>query len=160
MCWAKQSSSAPRDGSVDNIDLPHEQLLPRDWPFLILIVLFLGNCSIFDVELWGILDGLKLIQRRGHSNVVIHLDSLEVAKAIYGSVLKISNSALIRRIHRILSQESQWTLRYIRREENQCAEYLTKLAFERKEDLQLVETFPDVVLDFLKSDKERNFCTS
>ncbi|MBA0577767.1 hypothetical protein Golob_024422 [Gossypium lobatum] len=67
---------------------------------------FLGYCSIFYVELWGILDGLKLIQRRGHSNVVIHLDSLEVAKAIYGSVLKISNSALIRRIHRILSQKS------------------------------------------------------
>lgn len=35
---------------------------------------FLGNCLIFYVELWGILDGLKLIQRRGHSNVVIHAD--------------------------------------------------------------------------------------
>ncbi|MBA0575847.1 hypothetical protein Golob_024705, partial [Gossypium lobatum] len=107
MCWAKQSSLAPRD------------------------------------ELWGILDGLKLIQRRGHSNVVIHSDSLEVVKAFHGNVSKISDSALIRRIHRILSQESHWTLRYIPREENQCADYLAKLAFERKEDLQLVETPPD-----------------
>ncbi|MBA0641643.1 hypothetical protein Goklo_026174 [Gossypium klotzschianum] len=121
---------------------------------------FLRNCLIFDVELWGILDGLKLIQRKGHSNVVIHSDSLEVVKAFHGNVSKISNSALIRRIHRILSQESDSTLRYIPREENQCDDYLAKLAFERKEDLQLVETPPDAVLDFLKSDKERNFCIS
>ncbi|MBA0747512.1 hypothetical protein Gogos_004423 [Gossypium gossypioides] len=39
---------------------------------------FIGNCLIFHAELWGILDGLKLIQRRGHSNVVIHSDSLKV----------------------------------------------------------------------------------
>ncbi|MBA0676213.1 hypothetical protein Goari_017712, partial [Gossypium aridum] len=129
-------------------------------PFLIPMVLFLRNCLIFDAELWGILDGLKLIQRRGHSNVVIHSDSLEVVKAFHGNVSKISNSALIRRIHHILSQESHWALRYIPREENQCADYLAKLAFERKEDLQLVKIPPDAVLDFLKSDKERNFCIS
>ncbi|KAH1072470.1 hypothetical protein J1N35_024798, partial [Gossypium stocksii] len=27
---------------------------------------FLGKCSIFDIELWDILDDLKIIQRRGH----------------------------------------------------------------------------------------------
>ncbi|MBA0693818.1 hypothetical protein Goari_004165 [Gossypium aridum] len=124
------------------------------------MVLFIGNCSIFDAELWGILDGLKLIQRRGHSNVVIHSNSLKVVKAIHGNVSKISNFALIRRIHRILSQESQWILRYIPREENQCADYLAKLAFEKKEDLQQVETPPDAMLEFLKVDKERNFSTS
>ncbi|KAK5772545.1 hypothetical protein PVK06_048834 [Gossypium arboreum] len=32
---------------------------------------YLGKCSIFYVELWGILDGLKLIQRRGHDKVII-----------------------------------------------------------------------------------------
>ncbi|MFQ6629322.1 hypothetical protein Gotur_007825 [Gossypium turneri] len=47
----------------------------------------------------------------------------------------MSNSTPIGRIHRILSQASQWTLRYILREENQSADYLAKLAFERKEDL-------------------------
>ncbi|MBA0809845.1 hypothetical protein Gohar_025460, partial [Gossypium harknessii] len=73
---------------------------------------FLGNYSIFDAEFWGILDGLKLIQRRGHSNVVIHFDSLE----------KVNE------------------FKIYPMEENQCADYLAKLAFERKEDLQLVET--------------------
>ncbi|MBA0656025.1 hypothetical protein Goklo_008425, partial [Gossypium klotzschianum] len=27
---------------------------------------FLGNCSIFEEKIWGILDGLKLTQRTGH----------------------------------------------------------------------------------------------
>lgn len=34
MYWAKQSSLAPRDGSINNISLPYEELLPRDWTFL------------------------------------------------------------------------------------------------------------------------------
>ncbi|MBA0759870.1 hypothetical protein Gotri_022682 [Gossypium trilobum] len=29
---------------------------------------FLRNYSIFDAEFWGILNGLKLIQRRGHES--------------------------------------------------------------------------------------------
>ncbi|KAH1079951.1 hypothetical protein J1N35_019712 [Gossypium stocksii] len=67
---------------------------------------FLGKCSVFDAELWGILDRLKLIQRRGHDRVIIYTDCLEVVKAIRQSSSTSSNSALIRRIHNILSQEN------------------------------------------------------
>ncbi|MBA0747117.1 hypothetical protein Gogos_009578, partial [Gossypium gossypioides] len=122
-CWTKKSSLAPKDGLIDNIGLPHEEPFSRIEPFLtpmdgtgdwvIGYNRFLGNCSTFDAELWGILDGLKLIQCRGHSSVVIHFDSLEV---------KVNG------------------FKIYPREENQCADYLVKLAFERKEDLQLVET--------------------
>ncbi|MBA0828453.1 hypothetical protein Goarm_013125, partial [Gossypium armourianum] len=38
---------------------------------------FIGKCSIFYAELWGILDGLKLIQRRDHDKVIIESDNLE-----------------------------------------------------------------------------------
>ncbi|MBA0688254.1 hypothetical protein Goari_006056 [Gossypium aridum] len=96
---------------------------------------YLGNCSIIDAELWGILECLKLIQRRGKVKVVIQFDSLEEIKAIHGSVLKASRSALIRRIQRILSQENNWILRYIPREQNQSANFIAKLAFGEKEDL-------------------------
>ncbi|MBA0553723.1 hypothetical protein Golob_012874 [Gossypium lobatum] len=44
------------------------------------ITIIWGNCSVFDVELWGILDGLVIIQRRGYKNVLIHIDSLKVVK--------------------------------------------------------------------------------
>ncbi|KAK5775656.1 hypothetical protein PVK06_043574 [Gossypium arboreum] len=57
-----------------------------------------------------------------------------LVKAIHRSVLKTSNSALIRRIHLILSQESNWLLRYILSEQNQSADFIAKLAFGEKED--------------------------
>ncbi|MBA0874644.1 hypothetical protein Goshw_019981, partial [Gossypium schwendimanii] len=47
----------------------------RDWVFG--YNRYLGKCSIFYVELWGILDGLKLIQRRGHDKVIIQSHGLE-----------------------------------------------------------------------------------
>ncbi|KAH1055550.1 hypothetical protein J1N35_033615 [Gossypium stocksii] len=58
----------------------------------------LGKCSIFNAELWGILEGLRLIQIRVHDKVIIQSDSLEVVKAILESTSIKSNSALIRRI--------------------------------------------------------------
>ncbi|MBA0671874.1 hypothetical protein Goklo_007497 [Gossypium klotzschianum] len=82
---------------------------------------YLGKCSIFYAELWGILEGLKLIQRKSHDNVIIQSNNLEVVKAIQGRVYTTLNSALIRQIQSILSQENQWFLRYIPREQNQVA---------------------------------------
>ncbi|MBA0679329.1 hypothetical protein Goari_011103, partial [Gossypium aridum] len=58
----------------------------------------LGICSIFDAELWSILDGIILLQRRGCDKMLIQSDSLEVVKAIQEEVLAISNSVLIKRI--------------------------------------------------------------
>ncbi|KAH1082225.1 hypothetical protein J1N35_021986 [Gossypium stocksii] len=118
---------------------------------------FLGNYSIFYAELLGILDGLKLVQSRGHNNVIIHSDSLEVIRAIHENASRTSSSALIRRIHRILSHESQWLLRYTPRDDNRCADYFAKLAFNREKDLCLYEYPPSDVLELLKSDKERIF---
>ncbi|MBA0646306.1 hypothetical protein Goklo_014279, partial [Gossypium klotzschianum] len=78
--------------------------------------------------LWGILEGLKLIQRKDHDKVIIQSNSLEVVKAIQGSISNASNLALIRRIQCILSQKDKWLLRYILREYNQVAELaLTKI---------------------------------
>ncbi|KAH1067026.1 hypothetical protein J1N35_032013 [Gossypium stocksii] len=69
---------------------------------------FLGKCSVFNAELWGILEGLKLIRRLGYDHVIIHSNSLEVVKSILGSSSIASNSLLIRRIHNIMSQENHW----------------------------------------------------
>ncbi|KAH1038684.1 hypothetical protein J1N35_040427 [Gossypium stocksii] len=79
---------------------------------------YLGKCSVFDAELWGLLDGVKLVWRGGYNQVVISSDCLEIVEAIIGSSSTSSNSALIRRIHNILSQENQWSLRHIPREQN------------------------------------------
>lgn len=77
----------------------------------------LGKCSIFYAELWGIFERLKLIQRKGHDQVIIQFDNLKVVKTILGSNSTVSNPTLIRRIQSILAQENQWFLLYILREQ-------------------------------------------
>ncbi|KAH1030453.1 hypothetical protein J1N35_042627 [Gossypium stocksii] len=41
-----------------------------------------GKCSVFDAELWGILDDLVLLQRQGYNKIMIHSNSLQVIKGI------------------------------------------------------------------------------
>ncbi|MBA0682525.1 hypothetical protein Goari_024237, partial [Gossypium aridum] len=55
----------------------------------------LGLCLVFDAELWGILDGLSLIQKKGYQKVVIHTGNLEVVKAIQDVHLTDFSSALL-----------------------------------------------------------------
>ncbi|MFQ6644556.1 hypothetical protein Gotur_019473 [Gossypium turneri] len=114
---------------------------------------FLGKCSVFDAELWGILDGLKIIQRRGHIHVTIQTNSLEVVKSILGSSSTESNSALIRRICNILSQENHWILRYIPREYNQVADCLARQALMEKPNLQVFDVPPEITSSFIDRDR-------
>ncbi|MFQ6628434.1 hypothetical protein Gotur_006457 [Gossypium turneri] len=39
-------------------------------------------CSVFDVELWGTLDGLTLLQDRDLNKILIQTDNLEVIHAL------------------------------------------------------------------------------
>ncbi|KAA3469498.1 E3 ubiquitin-protein ligase UPL6-like isoform X3 [Gossypium australe] len=68
---------------------------------------YLGFCSIFDVELWEILDGLVFIQREGHKSVLIHTDNLEVVKALQDIHSAEANSTLVKRIHMTLQTIEQ-----------------------------------------------------
>lgn len=120
----------------------------------------IGKCSVLDVELWAINDELKRIQQRGHAKVIIQSNSLEAIKNIHGSASKASQSALIRRIHRIMSQEMSWHLHYIPNEKNQSADFIAKLAFKGEEDLQLLEAPSEAVLDLIRGNNERIFCIS
>ncbi|MBA0729261.1 hypothetical protein Golax_025617, partial [Gossypium laxum] len=67
---------------------------------------FLGSCSVSEVELWGILDGLNLLIDRGLDNVMIHSDNIEVVVVIQESSTEGFNTTLVRRILRLLSQTS------------------------------------------------------
>ncbi|MBA0668202.1 hypothetical protein Goklo_001146, partial [Gossypium klotzschianum] len=45
----------------------------------------LGKCLVAVVELWGILDGLLLLQKQGYAKVIIQSDNLENVISIYES---------------------------------------------------------------------------
>ncbi|KAH1039339.1 hypothetical protein J1N35_041082 [Gossypium stocksii] len=100
----------------------------------------LGKCSAFNPELWGILEGLRLIQQRGHDKVIIQFDSLEVVKAILDGKSNKENSALIRRIHSTLLHEKLWCLRYIPRDQNQVADCLAKQTLSGPKNLQVFDS--------------------
>ncbi|MBA0863273.1 hypothetical protein Goshw_018898, partial [Gossypium schwendimanii] len=98
---------------------------------------FLGSCSVFKAELWGILDGLNLLIDCGLDNVMIHSNSIEVVMAIQESSTGRSNTALIRRILQLLSQTSHWNIYNIPREENQEADNLAKFAHSGRQGLRM-----------------------
>ncbi|MBA0775521.1 hypothetical protein Gotri_010662 [Gossypium trilobum] len=54
-----------------------------------------GECSVFYVELWGILDRLALIQDKQFVGVMIQTDYLKAVKAIQDSSSIALNFALI-----------------------------------------------------------------
>lgn len=81
---------------------------------------------------------------------------MEIVKVILGSISIISNFALIRCIQNNLCQESQWSLRYILREQNQAADRLAKQVLAEKDDLQVFESPPPImVCAFLNMDKSK-----
>ncbi|KAK5820537.1 hypothetical protein PVK06_025584 [Gossypium arboreum] len=97
-----------------------------------------------------------LIQRRGHDEVIIQSDSLEVAKAILDSTSTEANSALIRRIQIILFQEKWWLLRYISRDQNQVANCLSKQALIGIDNLQVFDTPRPMMRTLMDLDKNKN----
>ncbi|MBA0768672.1 hypothetical protein Gotri_017457 [Gossypium trilobum] len=116
----------------------------------------LRKCFIFNVELWGILEGLRLIQRRGHNEVIIQSDSLEVVKAILESTSTEANLALIRRIQSILFQEKLWFLRYIPRDQNQVTDCLAKQALIGTDNLQMFDASLSMTCTLIELDKNKN----
>ncbi|MBA0672152.1 hypothetical protein Goklo_025287 [Gossypium klotzschianum] len=67
----------------------------------------LGQGSIFNAELWGILDGLTILHNKCWDKVSIRIDRVEVIQAIQAAFSRTSNSALIRRIQQLLSKMDQ-----------------------------------------------------
>ncbi|MBA0779113.1 hypothetical protein Gotri_003394, partial [Gossypium trilobum] len=77
-------------------------------------------CSVFDTELWGILDGLTLLQDRDFNRILIQTDSLEIVHAN-------SNSGLVRRIQQRLRNIEHWVVRHILREANLVVDQIVKM---------------------------------
>ncbi|MBA0793196.1 hypothetical protein Gohar_017615, partial [Gossypium harknessii] len=70
---------------------------------------------------------------RIYDRIVIQTDNMEVIGAINESLLKGSNSTLIRCILKLLQNEENWLIEYVPRNENRKANSITKLAFNREE---------------------------
>ncbi|MBA0844648.1 hypothetical protein Goarm_000073, partial [Gossypium armourianum] len=88
---------------------------------------YLGNCTISKCELWGILDGVKLISDHCVEGVLIQIDCLEAVNAIQEGSIRDSNSALIRKIHQLLGNFKHWKIQHIPKKENVFTNNLIKM---------------------------------
>ncbi|MBA0727781.1 hypothetical protein Golax_000741 [Gossypium laxum] len=74
----------------------------HDGKWLVKFNRYLGSCTVFDTELWGILDGLTCLVDRGYNNIIIQSNNLDVVKNIQEGLVEGTNSALVRIIHQML----------------------------------------------------------
>ncbi|XP_040967822.1 uncharacterized protein [Gossypium hirsutum] len=112
----------------------------------------LGECSIATAELWGVLNGLLILQKQGYDEVIIQSDNLENVISINDSKMGDSQNSLIRRIQQILSFEEKWSLNYALRVTNQVADALAKRAPSSAESLNIIEDPPLEIKKILKND--------
>ena len=64
---------------------------------------FIGYCSAFVAELWGVLEGLRYVRRMGYTTVELNVDCVSVEKIIKEGVTDNRlGRALINKIRRLL----------------------------------------------------------
>lgn len=103
---------------------------------------FLGECSIATAELWGVLDGLLILQKQGYDEVIIQSDNIENVISINDNKMGDSKNSLIRRIQQVLAFEKKWSLNYAPRDTNRVADALAKRALSSSESLNIIEDPP------------------
>ncbi|MBA0740182.1 hypothetical protein Gogos_013403, partial [Gossypium gossypioides] len=76
----------------------------------------------------GILDGVVLAQGKQHNRVLVQADNMRVIESVNESLLKGSNSPLIRLILQHLQNKEVWSIKYVPIDENLEVDSITKLA--------------------------------
>ncbi|KAH1065452.1 hypothetical protein J1N35_030439 [Gossypium stocksii] len=118
---------------------------------------FLGVCSPFEAELWGILDGILILLNKGYRRAIIMTDNLEVAQNLEDLDLEDSGITVLSRTQQILRSEGEWKIKHIARDLNLIADRLAKLGLNWKTSLQVLNQVPKEVKDLLQADSINNW---
>ncbi|GAU38380.1 hypothetical protein TSUD_147480 [Trifolium subterraneum] len=97
---------------------------------------FLGTCSAYVAELWGVLEGLKYNWSLGFRKVELNVDSVAVAKVIKeGGTASNMGYSLVKEIHRLVSFEWEVKIFHSYRETNRCADTLANMGYSLEENI-------------------------
>ncbi|KAK5832536.1 uncharacterized protein LOC108450866 [Gossypium arboreum] len=118
---------------------------------------FLGVCSPFEAEVWGILDGILILLSKGFRRIIILTDNLEVAQNLSTLNLEYLGIAVLRRTQRVMQSEGEWKIEYISRNLNSVADHLAKLSLNWKSNLQIIVEALKEILDLLQADKASGY---
>ncbi|PNX90279.1 nucleic acid binding protein [Trifolium pratense] len=103
---------------------------------------YIGQCSAFVAELWGVFEGLKLAQAKGFEKVEICVHSHAVINSIKnGDGGNAMGYRLIQCIKQLLELNWEVNRSHSYVETNRCAG-LAELAFTLSEDLQFYDVCP------------------
>jgi ribonuclease HI len=104
---------------------------------------FIGNCSAYVAELWGVLEGLKYAWNLGFRRVELHIDSQIVVKIIQEET-RVSSScwSLLRRIRQLLVLDWEVRIQHSYREANKCADMLANIGCDSGGPLIYYESCP------------------
>lgn len=118
---------------------------------------YLGNCTPFEAELWGIMDEIFIMLKNGYKRATIQTNNLEVAQILTGKTMEDTCITILRRTQKIMSFDGQWQIRYIPREKNLVTDRLAKLCLLWKSTLQTFDKPPKEMLETLQHDLDCTF---
>ncbi|CAJ2664280.1 unnamed protein product [Trifolium pratense] len=100
----------------------------------------LGNCSAYEVELWGVYEGLRLAWERGFKKVELRVDSMVVAYTLKnGSKGSVVGWRLVQQIRRFLELDWEIKICHSYREANKCADALANIGCQQESTLMIYE---------------------
>lgn len=104
----------------------------------------LGRCSVLVVELWGILEGLKLAWDLGFKDVVIESDSLLAVNLVKKNLEEgLEGIGVERSIQRMLKMNWVARVSHVLRECNRSADVLAKFGLSLSDERMFWSTPPD-----------------
>ncbi|MFQ6645761.1 hypothetical protein Gotur_019180, partial [Gossypium turneri] len=112
---------------------------------------FLGVCFPFEVEVWGILDGILILLNRGYTRIIIMIDNLEVTQNLTTLDLEDSEITVLRKTQRIKQSEGEWKIKHIPRNLNLVTNHLAKISLSWKTNLQVINEDPKKIFRLTSS---------
>jgi ribonuclease HI len=113
-----------------------------------------GLCCAFVAELWGVLEGLKLVRRLGFRKVELHIDSIAVVQVVKARSLKSAlGVALVKQIWKLLDLEWCVEIAHSYREANKCADAMASLGSTLKHELIVFDDCPSQLRDIYQADR-------
>jgi ribonuclease HI len=114
---------------------------------------FIGDCSAFVAELWGVLEGLRYVRRMGYTAVELNVDCVSVEKTIKEGVTDSRlGRALVNKIRRLLEMDWNVVVSHSYREANRCADALANIACSLDYNLKIYESCPTQIRHLLLAD--------
>jgi ribonuclease HI len=114
---------------------------------------YVGRCSAFIAELWGVLEGLRYVKRLGFNKIELNIDSEAVVNVVQkGRSQSVAGSVLVEQIQKMIELDWEVEVRHTYREANKCADALANYGCMGSIDSQFFTCCPDFMKDLFVAD--------